>query len=63
MMTKQHIKKDVEAEPCLKELCKELLARIEKQDEAIATLRRENSERHNKIWQKLMGIHIAAGRR
>ena len=62
MMTEQHIKKEVEADPCLKELCKELLARVEKQDEAIAALRRENSERHNKIWQKLINIHIAAGR-
>lgn len=63
MTTEQHMKKEVEADLSLEELFKVVLNRLEKQDEAIAALRRENSERHNKIWQKLMGIHIAAGRR
>ena len=63
MMTQEHEKKEVEAEPSLKEMLNEVLARLEKQDEAIAALRRENSEAHQKMSVKLIDVHIAAGRR
>ena len=62
-MTKEQEKKAVEADPCLREMLKEVLARLEKQDEVIAALRLENSQAQDKIFTKLRNVHIAASRR